>query len=273
VKALYVDSGFNYNNPGSTFESVVSAGYNLVILAFLVSGQEYDAVQAWGGFGAGNQQSTINWFHSNNARLTVSAGGSTDTPYGSFSGTSYGTTAAQWAQANHLDGVDFDLENFGGGFTASGMGTSATVQWVAEATNAARNILGSNAIITHAPQFPYFGSGYGFGNGYGLVYEQAPSINFFLIQYYNNGASDTFSEIFESLNGGSISEIARTGIPLNKLVVGKPVISSDGNDWISASAFHSIVSQAQSQLGWNAGVMGWQWHDSNTNSQWINTIY
>jgi len=274
LKAIYVDEGYNYNNPASSFEGIVAEGYNYVLLAFLVSGQPYDAVQSWSTVSPSQQQSTISWFHSKNARLVVSAGGSTDTPYGSFSGTQYGTTAANWAVSQHLDGVDFDLENFGGSFTAAGMSTSATISWVADATNAARNILGPNGIISHAPQFPYFGNDDGFSNGYGQVYQQAPSINFLLIQYYNNGASDTYEEIFVSLSGGSISEISsQSGIPYSKLIPGKPVTSSDGNDYITASAFHSIVTQAQANLGWNAGVFGWQWHDNTTNYDWISTIY
>jgi len=273
LKALYIDDNINWNNPGSTFQSLISCGYNLVIIAFFVSGKAEDVAQAWGSMSSADQQNTINFAHDKNARITVSAGGADDNPYKQFSGAAYGKAVADWAQKTKLDGVDFDLENFGGGFTAGGMNTANTIKWVADATNTARSILGANAIITHAPQFPYFGYNQGFGNGYGLAYAQAPSIDFLLIQYYNNGKSDTYQEIFVSLNGGSISEIAKSGIPLEKLVVGKPVLQNDGNDWISASAFHSIVEQASTNLKWNAGVMGWEWHDANTNSEWIKTIY
>ena len=40
----------------------------------------------------------------------------------------------------------------------AGMTTAETIQWVADATNAARNVLGSTALVTHAPQPPYFGN-------------------------------------------------------------------------------------------------------------------
>ncbi len=49
---------------------------------------------------------------------TSSLGGATDTPYNKFTGAAYGTQIANWADEKYLDGVDFDLENFGSGFRA-----------------------------------------------------------------------------------------------------------------------------------------------------------
>jgi len=267
-----------YNIDGgsaSDIEAMVDAGYNLVLLAFHVSGVAKYAASVWHGLGSTTQQSVISYAHARGARIVVSAGGAEDVPYNSFTGTQYGTTLANWAVANHLDGVDFDLENFGGGFTAGSLSTSASIQWVADATNAARNILGSSAVITHAPQPPYFGTNHGFSNAYPQIYAKATSINFLLVQYYNNdGALNTFNSIFISDSGGAVQEIVAEGVPQSKIVVGKPVLSGDaGSGYISASTFHSFVTQAQSQLGWNAGVMGWVWHDSTTNSNWIHTIY
>ena len=102
---------------------------------------------------------------------------------------------ARWVVQNNLDGMDFDLENFGSEFGFGGispllssptsplfisftyvsfsslflfslpffllplgLSTTQMVQWVADATNGARGILGSSRIITHAPQPPYFGT-------------------------------------------------------------------------------------------------------------------
>jgi len=274
VKALYVDDGINWSDPSVTYKQIVDAGYNLIILAFLVSGSQYDAAAGWDQLSASVQQSTIAYAHSKGARIIVSTGGSTDAPYGSFSGTTYGTTAANWAKAHYLDGLDFDLENFGSGFTAAGLSTAATVQWVVDATNAARNVLGSSAIITHAPQPPYFGENNGFGDGYTKIYKGASSINFLLVQYYNNGPASTYANIFSSAGGGAVNELVSYGIPASKIVVGKPVLSGDaGGGYVSGATLSSIFKQAQSQTGWNTGVMGWQWHDSNTNSQWIKSIY
>ena len=49
---------------------------------------------------------------------------------------------AKWAQTHHLDGVDFDLENFASGFRGGSLSDTQTVDWVANATNAARSVLG-----------------------------------------------------------------------------------------------------------------------------------
>eukprot|EP00026_Physarum_polycephalum_P008866 Phypoly_transcript_08969.p1 GENE.Phypoly_transcript_08969~~Phypoly_transcript_08969.p1 ORF type:complete len:432 (+),score=71.48 Phypoly_transcript_08969:109-1404(+) len=270
LKAMYnIDGGYQ-----SDLQQMADAGYNLILLAFHVSGQPKYASSVWKGLGATTQQNVANYIHNKGGRIVVSAGGAEDVPYGSFSGTQYGTSVANFAKSNHLDGVDFDLENFGGNFATSGMSTAQTVQWVTDATNAARNILGPNAIITHAPQTPYFGANHGFGDGYTKIYQKASSINFFLVQFYNNdNGLTTYNSIFNSDNGGSVTEIANGGVPLNKIVVGKPVNSNDGSGYVAPGTLHTYFTQAKSQYGWNGGVMGWVWHDQTTNTNWIKAIY
>jgi len=253
---------------------MADAGYNLILLAFHVSGQPKYASQVWQGLGSTTQQAVISYAHARNARIIVSAGGAEDSPYGSFSGTQYGTSVANFAKANHLDGVDFDLENFGSNFKSAGMTTAQTVQWVADATNAARNILGTSAIITHAPQTPYFGVNHGWADGYTQVYKKATSINYLLVQFYNNDALTSYNSIFTSDNGGSVSEINKGGIPLSKIVVGKPVNSDDADTgYVAPATLHTYFTQAQSQYGWTGGVMGWVWHDQTTNKNWLKAIY
>lgn len=253
----------------------MDSGYNYVVLAFLVSNTVWDAATAWSEMSDQVKQDTVAYIHSKNARIVVSAGGSTDFPFNIMTGQAYGAFAANWANENHLDGVDFDLENFGNAFSFGTLNTEATVQWVADATNTARSILGDDGIISHAPQPPYFGNVYPFANGYGKIYEKAPSINFLMVQYYNNGPATTYESIFTNGDGKtSVKEISELGIPLNKIVVGKPVKEDDAASmWISTSDFNSFVTRAKNELGWEGGVMGWQWHDSTTNANWIKNIY
>eukprot|EP00026_Physarum_polycephalum_P009284 Phypoly_transcript_09402.p1 GENE.Phypoly_transcript_09402~~Phypoly_transcript_09402.p1 ORF type:complete len:269 (+),score=49.09 Phypoly_transcript_09402:478-1284(+) len=266
-----------YNIDGghqSDLQQMADVGYNLILLAFHVSGKPQYASSVWQGLGATTQQNVANYIHNKGGRIVVSAGGAEDVPFKKFSGSAYGTAVANFAKNNHLDGVDFDLENFGGNFATQGLSAQQTIQWVVDATNAARNILGPNAIITHAPQTPYFGANHGYGDGYTKIYQGAPSINYFLVQFYNNDNGLTsYNSIFSSDYGGSVSEIARGGIPLNKIVVGKPVNSDDANGYVAPGTLHSYFTQAQSQYGWNGGVMGWVWHDQNTNGNWIRAIY
>jgi len=272
VKSIYIDWVGIDNGADVAAKQAVDAGYNLVILAFLVSGVQYDAAQNWAQLTAARRSSALTYIHNAGARIIVSTGGATDTQFYTWSASSYGAYAANFANTYSLDGVDFDLENFGGGFTIGSMNSAQTIQWVADATNAARSILGANKIITHAPQPPYFGANNGFSNAYPQIYAKAPTINFLQVQFYNNGPSSTYQTVFVSNNGQSVLEISQQGIPLNKIVVGKPVASGDGNPVDPASTIHSIVSQAGG-IGWYTGVMGWMWHDPTTNANWIHTIY
>lgn len=148
---------------------------------------------------------------------------------------------------------------------------------------------GSGAIITHAPQAPYFGpigatnAWVGASGGYTAVYQQAASyISFFNVQFYNQGASCyiDYNGLFKSSAGcsgfasTSVNEIANAGVPLSKIVVGKPVTTADAsNGWDGGSSLASFFSQAKSELGWNAGVMGWVWNDAPTCTSWIQAIY
>ena len=58
-------------------------------------------------------------------------------------------------------------------------------------------------------------------------------INFYMVQFYNQGDTmyDSYNELFTQatghFGGTSVKEIAERGIPLKKIVVGKPVIQAD----------------------------------------------
>lgn len=275
VKAIYIDD--KCWAPDFSFNQLVDAGYNLIILAFFVNTVSLDCTIAWGSMGQDRQKATIQYAHSKGARIILSSGGATDFPYNLISGAAYARSAAQWAVNNNLDGIDFDLENFGRDFTFAGMSTDAVLNWVVDATNTARTIMGANAVICHAPQPPYFGN-FGWANGYGKLYQRAPHIDFFLVQYYNNGPTNTYETIFISnSNGASVTQIAALGIPMSKIVVGKPVHTSDIGDlsqgYNTAAELNAMFARAKRELGWNTGVMGWQWLAVSSNTAWINTIY
>jgi chitinase len=257
---------------------LVDAGYNLIILAFFVDEVSWDCTVAWGEMTPAEQIGTIDYAHSKGARIIASAGGSTDTPYTEVTGLGYGQSVAQWVVNNNLDGMDFDLENFGMDFVYGSLTTAQVVQWVCDATNGARTILGDSRIITHAPQPPYFGAQFGWDNGYGQVYALCPTIDFFLVQFYNNGPTTTYETIFVANdNGASVTQMIASGIPMEKIVIGKPVhtddIGDDTQGYNTAAELNSIFAEAYSSIGWNTGVMGWQWTDVASNTEWINTIY
>ena len=69
--------------------------------------------------------------------------------------------------------------------------------------------LNPNAEVSSAPQMPYFCSS--FGNVYDLVYKNYRAyFDFFNLQFYNNGSSNTFTEIF--------TQSATTNAPLTSVL-------------------------------------------------------
>jgi chitinase len=285
AKVIYVDwRGIDWAAPQNNVIQAVDAGFNIIILAFYLLDAPADMAQAWQGVAQSDQLAAIEYAHNSGALVMVSAGGATVSPYTQISGSDYGQRVAEWALQNNLDGVDFDMENFQAGLVAPGLSDADTIQWLVDASNAARSVLGPDRWISHAPQAPYFGAIGGTQwtgplGGYSAVYQMAPdSIDFFNCQFYNQGSCYTsyeslFLDSACDFAGTSVSQIASMGIPLSKIVVGKPVTSADaGNGYVDAVTLAGWFSQASSDLGWSTGVMGWVWAGPET-GDWINTIY
>jgi len=287
VKAIYIDWHVTWNSPQTDMINAVGAGYNVIILAFYLSASgPTDYAQAWAGLATNVKQSTMAQVHGKGAVAIVSLGGSTDSPY-SQNANALGVKVGQWAKDQFLDGVDFDLENFAPGFTVGGMSNAATINWLCDVTTGAASGFGSGAVITHAPQAPYFGpvgnsaTWVGTSGGYTAVHQRVGNyITFYNVQFYNQGAScyvdypGLFQKSCSNFPLTSVGEIAAAGIPLNKIVVGKPVTTADAsNGWVSGASLHSLFGQAKSSNGWNAGLMGWVWNDPNTCANWVQAVY
>lgn len=58
---------------------------------------------------------------------------------------------AAWVVAQHLDGVDFDLENLGAGFVAGGMSAQQTVNWIATISQVAAQSIGTSLSFWPSP--------------------------------------------------------------------------------------------------------------------------
>lgn len=100
------------------------------------------------------------------------------------------------------------------------------------------------------------------------------------MQFYNQGSEcyadyqGTFQQSCTTFPSTSVGEIVAAGVPLHKLLLGKPVTSSDAsNGYLDPTAINAIVRQAASEMGWNAGIMGWQWGDPQTLSSWVQTAW
>ena len=91
-----------------------------------------------------------------------------------------------------------------------------------------------NHIITHAPQAPYFKQEYYRNGGYVTVNNKVGNtIDFYTVQFYNQGNTEynSYNELFIKatgvFSGTSVKEIMNRGVPLKKIVVGKPATKAD----------------------------------------------
>ncbi|CAD7705171.1 unnamed protein product [Ostreobium quekettii] len=142
-----------------------------------------------------------------------------------------------------------------------GTGTS----WVIEATMEAKRVF-PGAIITHAPQAPYFTPQ--FTANYVEVEKQVGTmIDFYNIQFYNQASTsyDSYAALFERSGGwsagSSVMEISDKGVPLSKIVVGKPVTRAGvvNSGFVEMSHLATFYREAASKGTVPRGFMGWQW--------------
>jgi chitinase len=220
------------------------------------------------------QKAWVDAYHAAGKSVLVSAFGSTDNPT-AIDPTLVATNLAQFVTTNQLDGVDLDYED------TAAFQSGLAEPWLITCTNTLRSLLGPNAIITHAPQAPYFLGAPTYPNGAYLTIDQkaGAAINWYNVQFYNQGSSDytTFETLFETSDGWapntSVMEINGRGIPLSKIVVGKPVTAADADNtgFIPVANFLQILQQAVNQTSWRAGLMDWEF-SSDINGTWINEL-
>jgi len=286
---VYIDyRDIAWSAPTSTVTAAVDAGYNVIILAFLLASGPADMAVAWQGVGAQSQVAAMSYAHSRGAIVMVSAGGATDEPWTSYlDGASYGAFAGQWAKANNLDGVDFDIENLGPGFTAGSFNGDAFSTWLAQASIAAKQFV---QFVSHAPQAPYFGPignaafWPGSSGGYSAVEAKANgAVDFYNVQLYNQGATcyTTFAGIFTKSSsdctnfpGTSVAEIASYGVPLSKLTVTKYLLTGDGgNGYVAGVTLKTLLAQAEGSqgIGYTGGISCWAYAASSS-AAWIAAV-
>lgn len=117
-------------------------------------------------------------------------------------------------------------------------------------------------IITHAPVAPWFSPIYTAG-AYTKVHAQVGSlIDWYNVQFYNQGTTEytTCSGLLTSSSSAwpntAVFQIASTaGVPLNKIVIGKPGTTSDAsNGYVDPGTLAGCLSQGKSS-GWTGGYV------------------
>ncbi|KZK89552.1 Glycosyl hydrolases family 18 [Pseudovibrio sp. Ad5] len=189
-----------------------------------------------------------------------------------------------------LDGVDIDWEDTG--YTGYDAPT-----FLIDLSKALKSKLPEDQnFVTHAPQAPYFYGGAGYLQVYVDVAKNAgDTVDLYNIQYYNNQwyVGETAEEETGKVAGtepvggstfpSSIIGIASTGVPISKLILGKPttlqnvVGSAAVNGYLPADEIvDNLITPLLAKEPDFAGVMGWQYptqYGSDTGTdEWAATM-
>jgi len=269
----------------------VNHSYNVVNFAFWTTGGPVDIATVWANlityistdnpWGAKTlaeaQKAWIDIYHAHGIKVLVSAFGSTDFPTSrGVDPVQCGKNLAQFVIANQLDGVDLDWED------NDAMNAGKGEDWLISITKTLRELLPQGKyIISHAPQAPYFMGKPQYPNGGYLTVDAAVGdlIDFYNVQFYNQGTSaySTYNTLFQQTDGWakgtSVMEMEHAGIPLSRILIGKPITQGDASNtgYIPVGTFRSILQQAMSSIQWKGGFMGWQFK-SDTDGSWSHQL-
>ncbi|KAF8347883.1 glycoside hydrolase [Amanita rubescens] len=244
-------------------------------LAFLLLEGPWDNAQTWASLNDTQRSAIKSQYAAAGINLLVSAFGSTDTP--TSSGADPVATAnsmAAWVRRYQLDGIDVDYEDL----AAFQKGDGSAENWLIAFTLTLRTQLPvGQYLVTHAPLAPWFEpNGWG-GGGYLKVHSIVGSmIDWYNVQFYNQGFTEyitcpsLLSASSETWPNTAVFQIAASGVPMSKIVIGKPAILTDAsNGYMDPVIMASCLSQAKDQ-NWTGGVMTWQY--PHATASWITTV-
>ncbi|KAI0766605.1 glycoside hydrolase family 18 protein [Trametes elegans] len=260
---------------GTTGPPATSAitGFNTFLLSFWLTEGAWDKAQEWTTLTAAQRATVKSQYAAAGIKLLVSAFGSTDTPTSSGNdpvGTA--NSIAAWVKQYNLDGVDVDYEDF------NAMNGGTAENWLISFTRQLRSQLpAGDYIITHAPVAPWFTPNRYPGGGYLKVHQQVGSlIDWYNVQFYNQGASEyttcagLLTSSSSAVPNSAVFQIIASGVPANKVVIGKPANTGDASSgYMAPATLAGCVAQAKSQ-GWTSGVSTWEYPDAA--ASWIQTV-
>ncbi|ORX36222.1 glycoside hydrolase superfamily [Kockovaella imperatae] len=248
--------------------------WNRWYFAFWQTNGPQDAVATFAAMPESDRQAMIADFHANGIAIMVSAFGANDVPTTSGANpTETANALAAFVKQYGLDGCDVDYEDSGAFITGT------AYDWLLTFQTALRAQLPAPYIISHAPQPAYMITGqYTTKGGYKELHAAVGSgIDFYSVQYYNQGSytpyTDCDSLITSAPDGSALLQVAESsGIPLNKLVIGKPLNGEDvSNSGLMDAATLGQCYQMAKSNGWNAGIMVWQWETDGAPA-FLNTV-
>ncbi|KDR80725.1 hypothetical protein GALMADRAFT_135845 [Galerina marginata CBS 339.88] len=272
---VYADA-YDSSTTGPPAVSAIK-GFNVFALSFLLIEGAWDKAYEWTTFTADQRASIKSQYAAAGIKLVVSAFGSTDVPT-STNADPVGTanTMAAWVKQYNLDGIDVDYEDF----NAFDAGNGKAEAWLISFTKQLRVQLPQGTyLLTHAPVAPWQVLSDPMGRRRVSQSSLLGRKPYRLVQhpgFYNQGASEytTCANLLTTSSNTwpqtAVFQIASNGVPLNKIVIGKPATSSDAsNGFMSTSTLASCLEQAKNQ-GWTGGAMVWQYPKAK--SAWITSV-
>ncbi|KAI0632975.1 chitinase, partial [Trametes polyzona] len=247
-------------------------GFNVVNLAFLLTSGPADQAQNWANTPADQRKQLKQQYNSAGVSLVVSAFGETEHPTSQDPAT-VANALAQFVLNTDLDGIDVDYEEFVlmADKNQAGVGEA----WLTTLTQTLRQQLPQGQfILSHAPVGPWFSPDFCPGGGYLTVDKNVGQlIDWYNIQFYNQSPDPGYDNCDSLLTttSSSIFSIQKSGVDVNKLVIGKPGTQADitNGGFIEPATLGTCVQQAVAG-GWNAGVMAFQFPHANT--AWLSAV-
>ncbi|KAK0501320.1 glycoside hydrolase [Armillaria luteobubalina] len=253
-------------------------GYNVFALSFLLVSGPFDKAEEWTQLTAAQRSTIKAQYVTAGIKLIVSVFGSTDKPTSNRADpVATANTMSGWVKRYNLDGIDVDYEDFkavdAGDGQAELLRNNFDVNFRKANTSSLTppwphgfHLMNTVEALT-APSTPPLEP-----RSTGITvqfYNRAPPLSVLLPSNLThpvqrellNTLTCTGLLIASSSNSPqtALFQIASSaGIPLSKLVIGKPGTNNDAsNGFMSASVLASCLKTAQG-LGWNAGVSVWE---------------
>ncbi|KAG5640864.1 hypothetical protein DXG03_006806, partial [Asterophora parasitica] len=228
------------------------SGFTLSTLAFLLVKGAWDQAGVWTSLTDAQRAAHKTRLNNAGIKIIVSAFGATDTP--TSSGTNpvdLANNFAAFVKKYNLDGIDVDYEDF----DAFNRGTAEA--WIISFTRQLRvQLPAPTYIISHAPVAPWFVPNRWPGGGYlGIDKAVGSAIDWYNIQFYNQGQNEytTCNNLLQTSSNvwpqSAVFQINKNGIPLSKIVIGKPTAGDASNGYIDPNTLAGCVGQAKNQ-GW-----------------------
>lgn len=248
-------------------------GYDGFMLSFWTTGGAQDKAAAWANLPDDQRATLKQQYKAAGIKLMVSLFGDRDlVTTNNKDAVAVANSVADWVQKYDIDGVDVDYEDFGAMDARNGKAE----QWVIDLTKQLRQRLPQGQYaISHAPVAPWFARGP--NAGYLKVHNEVGNlIDWYNVQFYNQGqgayeSCDTLLNKASNVPNTSVFELHGLGIPLEKIVIGKPGQASDApyHGYMSPDTLATCLQQGKAK-GWNGGVMVWQF--GSVESDWVKSV-